>query len=386
MRVNDRRIRVPLGKRSYSIEIASGRIGGLWETLKKWEDFSHIAVVTDSNVDPLYSSAVIDALEDAELPLDLIVIPAGEESKSVEIAATLWNQMLAIGLDRKSVIIALGGGVVGDLAGFVAATYMRGIRFFQIPTTLLAQVDSSVGGKTAIDLPDGKNIVGAFHQPIGVLIDPETLTTLPEREYRAGLGEVVKYAVGLDVDLFETLETRHEAINRRDSEILSEVIAQCCRIKAEIVRADERETGHLRALLNLGHTFAHAYETAGGYAKFLHGEAVSLGVLDALNLAKRLGRAGIEDFQGIDAKWVTRTKRLFERLSLPVSLAPFRKKGKRGEGVWNPEALLDQMRRDKKSSGGNLRFVLPTGYGESAVFDDIPEKMVLAVLRDRLES
>lgn len=383
-RTNVKKIRVSLGRRSYSIEIGSGLLDGLADRLKRLDDFSRCLVVTDDNVAFHYIERLEEAFQSLDCPVNQFVIPAGEKSKSVMTAAALWSAFLQVGADRGGIVIALGGGVIGDLAGFIAATYMRGVRFFQIPTTLLAQVDSSVGGKTGIDLPDGKNMVGAFYQPMGVLIDPETLQTLPAREYRAGLGETVKYAVGLDADFFDELEDRTAEINARDPSVLTDIIDRCCRIKAAIVKADEKETIGLRALLNLGHTFAHAYETAGRYDGILHGEAVALGILDALNLAQRLARAGNNDFAEVDAKTVARTKRLFETLSLPTSLTRFIKKRKNQEALWNPARLLEIMGNDKKNDKGDIRFVLPTGLGQSAVFAEIPKKTVRAVLRDRI--
>ena len=260
--------------------------------------------------------------------------------------------MLEEGADRKSIVVAVGGGVVGDLAGFVAATYARGVGFFQVPTTLLAQVDSSVGGKVGINLPGAKNMVGAFWQPLGVLIDVETLATLPEREYRAGLAEVVKYGVILDEEFFTYLEENTAAINDQDASVLTRVVQRCCRLKADVVEQDEREITGLRAVLNYGHTFGHALEAAGGYGQILHGEAVSIGMMCAARLAARMGRVG-DDF-------VARQQKLLDALSLPIATPEF-----------DPDKLLDLMYRDKKAEAGKLRFVLPDRIGHVEVVKDV---------------
>ena len=230
------------------------------------------------------------SLKSAGAKVDTLVVESGEQSKSVAEADRLWRKLLELGADRKTLIVAVGGGVVGDLAGFVAATYARGLPFAQVPTTLLAQVDSSVGGKVGINLPDAKNMVGAFWQPVGVLADTETLKTLPEREYRAGLAEVVKYGVILDAEFFARLERDAAALSAKQAKVLAPVIERCCRLKADVVEADEREeTGH-RAVLNYGHTFCHALEAATGYNTLLHGEGVSIGMMCTARLAQRLKR------------------------------------------------------------------------------------------------
>ncbi len=291
----------------------------------------------------------------------MLVIEAGEQSKDIDTAAGLWEQLLAVGTDRKSVVFAVGGGVIGDLAGFIAATYARGVPFVQVPTTLLAQVDSSVGGKVGINLSGAKNMVGAFWQPAGVLIDTAVLKTLPDREYRAGLAEVVKYGVILDAEFFEYLERNISELNQRDASVLEHVVARCCRLKADVVEADERETAGLRAVLNYGHTFCHALETVTGYGEFLHGEAVSLGMLCASRLAERLGR--------VDAAFTSRQHELLAALNLPVDFPDV-----------NHSQLLDAMTHDKKVEHGRLRFVLPTRMGHVELVGDVPEEDVLAAL------
>ena len=343
-------------------------------------DFPRRVIVTDERVEPLYAERLARALSGPEIQTDLFVVPAGESTKSVEMAQVLWNGLLASGADRRTVLIALGGGVVGDLTGFVAATYARGIPYFQIPTTLLAQVDSSVGGKTGIDLPDGKNMVGAFHQPIGVLIDPELLQTLSERDFRAGLGETVKYAVSLDAKLFEFLENNAAAVGRRSGTVLAEIVAQCCRIKAAVVRADEKESIGVRTLLNYGHTFAHAYETAGKYSLLFHGEAVSIGMLDAVRLARILGQKGRKQFAPIDTAMVRRHEKLFRSLALPTALEAFVPVG-RGKKPWDIDALVELMKRDKKAQNGLIRLVLPTSLGRCGLFDDVPENLLRRTIR-----
>jgi 3-dehydroquinate synthase len=263
--------------------------------------------------------------------------------------------------DRRTLVAAVGGGVVGDLAGFVAATYSRGLPLLMVPTTLLAMVDSSVGGKVAVNHPRAKNLIGAFHQPIGVWIDTDTLASLPPRDYRSGLAEVVKYGVILDADLFVYLEQNAEAILRREPEVVRHIVARCCRLKADVVEQDEREESGYRAVLNYGHTFAHAFEMAAGYGQWLHGEAVAAGMVCAGRLAQRRGL--------IPPEVTDRQLRLLARFGLPTKPEP-----------WPINALLAAMRSDKKAVAGQLRFVLPKRLGEVAVFSDVPEAMVVEVL------
>jgi 3-dehydroquinate synthase len=265
------------------------------------------------------------------------------------------------GTDRKSIVVAVGGGVIGDLAGFIAATYARGLAFVQVPTSLLAHVDSSVGGKVGVNLPGAKNMVGAFWQPLGVLIDTQVLDTLPAREYRAGLAEVVKYGVIVDADFFAYLEQHVDEINDRTPEVLRCVIARCCRLKADVVENDERETLGLRAVLNYGHTFAHAIEAEAGYGQFLHGEAVSIGMVAASRLAERLGR--------IDSELTRRQHALLVRLGLPVEMPDIAS-----------DTLLAAMQRDKKVAHGRLRFILPARMGHVELVADVPQDEVRAAM------
>jgi 3-dehydroquinate synthetase len=256
-------IRVDLGERSYDVAIGAGSLSAAGEFLAARAEAKHVVLITDENVHLLHARRAAEAFSLRDIETDVLVIPPGEASKSLEMAITLWQSLLDLEADRRTVIVAVGGGVVGDLAGFAAATFARGLRFLQLPTSLIAQVDSAVGGKMGINMPGAKNIIGAFHQPIGVLIDVETLATLPDREYRAGLAEVVKYGAALDAELFAYLEQNAAAILERKQDVLLHVITRCCRLKAEIVERDERDESGVRAALNFGHTFGHALEMVG---------------------------------------------------------------------------------------------------------------------------
>jgi 3-dehydroquinate synthase len=354
-------VRVSLAERSYDIEIGRGNLAALPDFLRRRTESEHALIITDSTVDELYADAAGDALVEEGWEASVLVFEPGEPSKSTEAADDLWNAMLAEGADRQSIVLAMGGGVAGDLAGFVAATFARGLDLFQVPTTLLAQVDSSVGGKVGVNLPGAKNMVGAFWQPRGVLIDVGVLDTLPDREYRAGLAEVVKYGVILDADFFAYLEEQVDAINRKDPAVLANIVQRCCRLKADVVEQDERETTGLRAVLNYGHTFAHAFEALGEYEALLHGEAVAAGMRCAIRLAERLGR--------IDAATVAWHDALLDALQLTTE---------------PPEAdgqeLLRLMYRDKKVAAGRLRFILPDRIGHVELVDDVREEDVLAAL------
>ncbi len=354
-------VRVALAERSYDIEIGSGTLAGLPEFLRARTTSDHAILITDSNVEELYADAAGDRLVGEGWEVDIFAIEAGEPSKSVEAVDELWNAMLDEGADRQSVVVAIGGGVVGDLAGFAAATFARGLEFFQAPTTLLAQVDSSVGGKVGINLPGAKNMVGAFWQPRGVLCDVDALQSLPDREYRAGLAEVVKYGVILDADFFAYLEANVDPINARDAAVLTRIVQRSCRLKADVVEQDERETTGLRASLNYGHTFGHAFEAIGEYEALLHGEAVAAGMRCAMQLAMRLGR--------VDAAVYARQEALLESLGLLVE--PLEADG---------DEILRLMYRDKKVAAGKLRFILPDRIGHVELVSDVPEADVLASL------
>jgi 3-dehydroquinate synthase len=349
-------VRVNLSERSYEIEIGSESLAGLGRFVAERGKLAHAVVIADGNVAATHGQAADASLAAAGARVDCLSIPPGEESKSVAEAARLWHALLDLGADRKSIVVAVGGGVIGDLAGFVAATYGRGIPFVQVPTTLLAMVDSSVGGKVGVNLPGAKNIVGAFWQPRCVLIDTATLDTLPEREYRSGLAEVVKYGVILDAEFFAWLEENAAEIVSRDAAALAHLVTRCCELKAQVVASDEREETGQRAVLNYGHTFAHAIETVAGYGRFLHGEAVSLGMCRAARLAELLKR--------VDVAFVARQRALLVALGLPVDMPDL-----------PAVELLSAMQRDKKTEQGKLRFVLPDRLGHvelvSGVNDDL---------------
>ena len=291
-----------------------------------------------------------------------IVVPAGETAKSLKTVQACYDQLAAARLERKSFIVALGGGVVGDLAGFVAATYLRGIPFVQVPTTLLAQVDSSVGGKVGVNLRAGKNLVGSFYQPRLVLCDLETFSTLPAREYRSGLAEVIKYGIIYDAQLFTRLERELPKLLKRDPDTLATVIARCCQIKAEVVRQDETEHG-LRAILNFGHTIGHALEAISKYGKYLHGEAISLGQVAAARLSAKIAGLADRDAQRISA--------LLERAGLPIHLRL---------GPTERSNLLSAMKLDKKVSGGEIKFVLAKRIGKVAIGQRVPAAVLEQVL------
>jgi 3-dehydroquinate synthase len=345
-------VRVNLAERSYDIEVSAGNLCDAGRFLTERGTVTHAVLITDENVEMPHAVAVARSLAQAAVQVDLVVVESGEQSKSVATATALWEKLLSLGADRKTVVVAIGGGVVGDLAGFIAATFARGIRFLQVPTTLLAQVDSSVGGKVGINLPAAKNMVGAFLQPMGVLVDTDTLQTLDRREYRAGLGEVVKYGVILDAEFFDYLQANTTGLIARDRDVLQHVIARCCRLKADVVEKDEREVTGLRAVLNYGHTFAHALETLTGYGELLHGEAVSIGMSCAARLAERLGR--------VNGQFTSRQDRLLSELGLPTQLPQV-----------DHDQLLRTMLHDKKVEHGRLRFVLPTTMGHVEMVGDV---------------
>lgn len=354
-----RELEVALGERRYPIRIGRGLLGD-GEALAALVPGRHALVVTDGNVAPHYLQRVQAAL--AGKQLGTVVLPPGEQEKTLARFGEVMAALAALGASRDATVLALGGGVVGDLAGFAAACWMRGVRFVQLPTTLLAMVDSSVGGKTAVDLPQGKNLVGAFHQPSAVIADTATLDTLPPRELRAGLAEVVKYGALGDAGFFAWLEQHAEALLAREPAVLAEAIARCCAHKAGIVARDETERGE-RMLLNLGHTFGHAIETEQGYGGLLHGEAVAVGMVLAARLSAQLGRAPAADAERLAA--------LLTRLGLPTRIPP---------GL-DPAALLARMRLDKKAVSGTLRLIVWRGLGQAEIANDIPDTALLPVLR-----
>jgi 3-dehydroquinate synthase len=357
-----RTVFVQLGSRSYAIKIGGGLLTRLGNECARLKLGTRCAIVTDTNAGRNFAKTVYDSLAKTGFEPSLITVPSGETAKSLRTVQSCYDQLAAHRLERKSFVIALGGGVVGDLAGFVAATYLRGIPFVQVPTTLLAQVDSSVGGKTGVNLPAGKNLVGAFYQPRLVLCDLDTLKTLPEREFRAGLAEVIKYGIIRDAKLFAQLERDLPKILQRDSKILALVIARCCEIKAEVVSKDETESG-LRSILNFGHTLGHAIENSLGYGKFLHGEAISIGQVAAAKLSQTILRLSQRDIERIE--------NLFLRAGLPTQInlnSAQRKK------------LFDAMRLDKKVSGGEVKFILARKIGRVEFGQKVPAELIEAVL------
>jgi 3-dehydroquinate synthase len=371
------RVMVALGPRSYEIVIATGRLHDWASLLKTWltrawgeapPATGKALVVSDRHVARPHAEAAADSLRQAGWQIGRFDLEPGEQAKSLTVVAQLYDALVELKADRRTLVVAVGGGVVGDSAGFAAATYARGIPFVQIPTTLLAHVDSSVGGKVGVNHPQGKNLIGAFHQPLGVFIDTATLDTLPDRDYRSGLAEVVKYGVILDGEFFAYLEAHIDGLNRRDPDVLRHVIARSCRLKADVVERDEHEITGLRAVLNYGHTFAHAYEALTGYGELMHGEAVAIGMIHASRLAERLGR--------IDHSITERQIALLGALHLPTSLP--------ADHRLPIDEVIDRMRLDKKTLGGTIRFVLPSRMGQVELVDKVGVEKVRGVLDDVL--
>src|SRR5262245_35292885 len=351
---------VQLGARSYAVRIGPGLLDEAGPECARLRLGRRAAVVTQPAVAP-HASRVAQSLRGAGFDLAVLEVPEGEEAKSLRQAERLWDGFLTHGLDRTSPVIAVGGGVVGDLAGFAAASFMRGVAVVQVPTTLLAQVDASIGGKVAVNHPRGKNLIGAFHQPRLVLIDPETLRTLPDREYRSGLAEVVETGAALNADLFALLEANLEALGRRDAALLESVVATCCADEAAIVERDEREETGIRMVLNYGHTVGHALEVLSGYRRWLHGEAVAIGMTAAGRLAVRLGLT--------EARTAQRQDDLLAAVGLPTEFT----------GI-DPREVADALRHDKKARDGRVPFVLLRTLGRAEVHHDVPMDMVLEVL------
>jgi 3-dehydroquinate synthase len=345
-------LNVGLGERSYPIHIGHGLLGRA-DLLLPYLPQKRTAVVSNTTVAPLYLEQLQSLLESHGVSIVPIILPDGEKYKNAETLSQIYDALLSNRCERSTPLIALGGGVVGDMTGYAAATYLRGVPFIQIPTTLLAQVDSSVGGKTGINHPLGKNMIGAFYQPRVVLADIATLDTLPDRELRAGIAEVIKYGLIRDLPFFEWLERNMGKLLARDADALQYAIARSCKNKAEVVAADERESG-VRALLNLGHTFGHAIENGMGYGVWLHGEGVAAGTIMAADLSQRMGWLGEGD--------VARIRSLFERAGLPVAAAAL------GAGKY-----LELMGLDKKVQGGKIRFVLLKAIGHAVVSEAPPE-------------
>lgn len=357
-----RTLRVELGERSYPIYIGKGLLGQS-SIIAPHIPGEQVMVVTNTTIAPLYLERAMQAL--SGLQTESLVLPDGEQYKTLEVLASIYDALLRRRFDRNSTLVALGGGVIGDITGFAAATYQRGIAYIQVPTTLLAQVDSSVGGKTGVNHPLGKNMIGAFYQPRCVIADTGTLRTLDDRQLSAGIAEVIKYGLIRDPDFFGWLEQHMDALLAQEPQALSHAIEQSCRNKAEVVGADERESGQ-RALLNLGHTFAHAIETGTGYGTWLHGEAVAAGMLMAADLSSRLGWLSAADRDHIE--------RLLIQARLPT----------RSPAGLSSERLLELMAVDKKVMHGRLRLVLLQGIGRSVITDAFPRELLretLAVCR-----
>lgn len=355
-------VAIALGERSYDIAIGSGLISQVDSFL---QDTSRpdALIVTNTRVGPLYAAQLQAALAPCHREVHTVVLPDGEAFKTWETLNQIFDALLGRHSDRKTVLYALGGGVIGDMTGFAAASYMRGVPFVQVPTTLLAQVDSSVGGKTAINHPLGKNMIGAFYQPQRVVCDLDTLQTLPRRELSAGLAEVIKYGPIADLEFLAWIDEHVDAMLALDTQALAHAVRRCCEIKASVVGQDERETG-LRAILNFGHTFAHAIEAGLGFGEWLHGEAVGCGMVLAGRLSARLDL--------VDAAFVDRLERLIERAGLPV-------KAPKIDATDNAGRYLHLMRGDKKAQGGDIRFVLIDGQGQAFV-RGAPDALVREVI------
>ncbi len=340
-------ISVGLGDRSYTITVQPGLLDRVGEYACSQNLQSPIPIIADETVSGLYGQRVVSSLRDAGYETQILSFPPGEASKNLDTVARLYDGMVKINPERKSGVIALGGGVTGDIAGFVAATYLRGIRFIQIPTTLLADVDSSVGGKVGVDHSGGKNLIGAFHQPVAVLIDPNTLQSLDRKQIRAGLAEVIKHGIIADADLFNTIRAKLISLLAIDRDEYCQIIPWNCRIKAHVVEQDERENG-LRAILNFGHTYGHAIESLTGYKQFLHGEAVAIGMLMEAQLGCKLG---ITPFQV-----VVEIRDMLKNAGFPLAKPEI-----------PADALLNGMLHDKKVEKGKLRFVLPVCIGQVVI-------------------
>ena len=354
----DERVQIDLGAQSYEILIGYGLLKQA-SSFDRLVSGGHAVVVTNPTVASFFAGSLIEVLRSRYSAVEVIELPDGEQHKDWASVSLVFDALLRAQCDRKTTLFALGGGVIGDMTGFAAACFMRGISYVQVPTTLLAQVDSSVGGKTGINHPLGKNMIGAFHQPRLVVADLDTLETLPQRELVAGLAEVIKYGAIADDAFLGWIEANLEALLRRDKKALSHAITKSCRIKAHVVAQDERESG-LRAILNFGHTFGHAIEAGLGYGTWLHGEAVGCGMVLAADLSCRLNR--------IERPYASRIHRLIERAGLPVRCPPL-----------GSTRYLDLMRVDKKSDGGDLRFVVLDGPGRASL-QRVPDALALEVV------
>lgn len=350
-------VRVHLGARSYPIYIGTNILSSVGLYFRRHRLPKTVVIITDENVARIYLKIVQRSLAKAGFAAHPIVVPAGEKEKSLRRADAVYSELLRLRIERRSTIVALGGGVVGDLAGFIAATYQRGVNFVQVPTTLLAQVDSSVGGKVGVNHVRGKNMVGAFYQPAFVAADVSTLSTLPDREIVCGVGEVVKYGIIMNKKFFAFVERNTYRIVAGDSRVLSQVVAECCRMKALVVSRDEREK-NLRAILNFGHTVGHALEHAGGYRSLKHGEAILLGMVAETFVAHRVGMISSKDVARIETAILT--------LPLPRSVG----------FAFMPSRLIAAMRLDKKVDDGKIRLVLPSRIGKVLLPTPVEERLI----------
>lgn len=354
---------VNLGPRSYTVQVGSGLLAGMGAELAKKLSGTKVAVITDSNVGPLYADQVMQSLSEAGKQPTLITVPAGEASKSLTCLNTVCDQMAAAGLDRKSFVVALGGGVIGDLAGFAASVYQRGIPYAQVPTTVLSQVDSSVGGKTGVNLTDAKNMVGTFHQPAHVFADVDTLKSLPQREWNEGFAEIIKHAAIRDASMFDAID--QVAQGKGD---LIGLIRRNISIKASVVESDEFERTGTRAILNFGHTIGHAVEASAGYGKLLHGEAISIGLNAAAWLSTQIS--------SLNSLELDRIRGLLKAFNLPLSLPD----------DMSDDEILRRMKMDKKFDQGSIRFVLIKKLGEAFVSTDVHEGHIKQALDELRKS
>ena len=353
---------VPLKERTYSILIGTRILSRCFESIEKHLDrFVHAVVICDCSVRTNIASTIQHHLEQSGIRVSILAIPSGEASKSIDQLQRIWEYLVSERSDHRTVLFAVGGGVIGDLAGFAAASFTRGLRFVQVPTTLLSHVDSSVGGKTGINLPSAKNMVGAFWQPSLVIIDTESLQTLPDREFRSGLAEVVKYGVILDADFFQWIEQNTQPILDRNPTAIAYLIRRCCELKAAVVSNDERETTGLRAILNYGHTFGHAIEAASGFGNYLHGEAISIGMHMAAHLAMSMKR--------VPSSFVEQQSRLLSAFHLPLQT----------QGL-SPSQLWEIMQSDKKVELGQLSFILPTRMGHVEKVPGITRELAISAM------
>jgi len=354
-------IPVNLGPRSYTIVVEPGALGTVGARLRRLGVGSRAVVVSDAAIMRLHGAAVTKGLEAEGFTVTTLEVPEGEEAKTLRVASECWDRLLGAGVDRTSTVLALGGGAVGDLAGFVAAAYMRGVNFVQLPTTVLAQVDASIGGKTAIDHPRAKNLIGAFHQPRLVIVDPSVARTLPDRDFRSGVAEIVKHGIVLDAEYFDDVERSAAALLDRDLDTLTRIIGGSCRLKAGVIERDPEEKSELRYALNAGHTIGHALEAVTGFTTWTHGEAVALGLVAEAHLAERLGLATSATTQ--------RQERLLAAVGLPIR-AP----------VVEADAVLKAISHDKKARDGRVPFVLAPAIGSFRVVYDVSADDVRAAL------